>query len=49
MLVNNLKAAGYEQATVLAALAESGIDPLARAEALPLESFARLHHALQAV
>ena len=49
MLVNNLKAAGYEQATVLSALAESGIDPLARAEALPLESFARLHRALQSV
>jgi 16S rRNA (adenine1518-N6/adenine1519-N6)-dimethyltransferase len=49
MLVNNLKAAGYEQVTILSAFAESGIDPLARAEALSLESFARLHHALQAV
>ena len=38
-----------EQATVLSALTESGIDPLARAEALPLESFARLHRALQSV
>jgi 16S rRNA (adenine1518-N6/adenine1519-N6)-dimethyltransferase len=49
MLVNNLKAAGYEQATVLGAFAASEIDPLARAEALPLESFARLQHALQMV
>ena len=49
MLVNNLKAAGYEQATVINALEVSGIDPLARAEALPLEAFARLQHALQSV
>lgn len=47
MLANNLKAAGYEQPAILEAFDKSGIDPQARAEALSLESLARLHHALR--
>ncbi|HVJ09859.1 MAG TPA: 16S rRNA (adenine(1518)-N(6)/adenine(1519)-N(6))-dimethyltransferase RsmA [Acidisarcina sp.] len=42
-LANNLKAVGYDAETIRKALAESGIDPHARAEALSLETLARLH------
>ncbi len=41
-LANNLRAAGVPPAAVAAALAQSAIDPLARAEALPIETFAAL-------
>jgi len=46
-LSNNLKAAGYDHETILKALNESAIDPNARAEALSLETLARLHRALR--
>jgi 16S rRNA (adenine1518-N6/adenine1519-N6)-dimethyltransferase len=46
-LANNLRAAGLPPASVAAALAEAAIDPMARAEALPIESFAALWHALE--
>jgi 16S rRNA (adenine1518-N6/adenine1519-N6)-dimethyltransferase len=41
-LANNLRAAGVSPATVAAALAEAAIDPMARAEELPVESIAAL-------
>jgi len=41
-LANNLRAAGISSASVAAALAAAAIDPTARAEALPIESFAAL-------
>ncbi len=47
-LANNLRAAGYSPATVTAALAHAQIDAQARAETLPLESFAALWRCLQA-
>jgi 16S rRNA (adenine1518-N6/adenine1519-N6)-dimethyltransferase len=46
-LANNLRAAGLPPAAVAAALAEAAIDPMARAEALPIESFAALWRSLQ--
>ena len=46
-LANNLKAVGYDHETILKALADSNIDPQARAEALPLETLAHLHRSLQ--
>lgn len=46
-LANNLKAAAYDPARSLRAFAESGVDLQARAEALPLESLARLYLALR--
>jgi 16S rRNA (adenine1518-N6/adenine1519-N6)-dimethyltransferase len=45
-LANNLRAAGIAPAAVTAALAQTGIDPQARAEALTVEAFAALWHAL---
>jgi 16S rRNA (adenine1518-N6/adenine1519-N6)-dimethyltransferase len=42
-LANNLRAAGFEAASVQAAFAETGISPLVRAEALGLEELAKLH------
>ncbi|MGB9406068.1 MAG: 16S rRNA (adenine(1518)-N(6)/adenine(1519)-N(6))-dimethyltransferase RsmA [Terracidiphilus sp.] len=45
-LANNLRAAGVPPAAVAAALAQAAIDPLARAEALSIETFAALWHAL---
>ncbi|HUV95983.1 MAG TPA: 16S rRNA (adenine(1518)-N(6)/adenine(1519)-N(6))-dimethyltransferase RsmA [Acidobacteriaceae bacterium] len=47
-LANNLRAAGVAPATVTAALAHAQIDAQARAETLPLETFAALWHGLQA-
>lgn len=41
-LANNLRATGLTSAEVAGLLQKAGIDPLARAEALPLEAFARL-------
>jgi len=46
-LANNLRAAGLPPASVAAALAEAAINPMARAEALPIESFAALWRLLQ--
>jgi 16S rRNA (adenine1518-N6/adenine1519-N6)-dimethyltransferase len=46
-LGNNLRAAGVAPAAVAAALAEASIDPQARAEALPIESFAALWRSLE--
>jgi 16S rRNA (adenine1518-N6/adenine1519-N6)-dimethyltransferase len=45
-LANNLRAAGFAPAAVAAALARAGVDPQARAEALSIEMFAALWHAL---
>lgn len=47
-LANNLRAAAIPPATVAVALAEAAIAPLARAEALPIESFAALWRCLEA-
>jgi 16S rRNA (adenine1518-N6/adenine1519-N6)-dimethyltransferase len=46
-LANNLRAAGTSPESVAAALAEAAIDPMARAEALPIESFAALWRYLE--
>jgi 16S rRNA (adenine1518-N6/adenine1519-N6)-dimethyltransferase len=46
-LANNLRAAGFSPAVSAAALAQAGIDPHARAEALPIEALAALWHAVQ--
>ncbi len=46
-LANNLRAAGVPTAAIAGSLAHSAIDPLARAEALPIESFATLWHCLE--
>lgn len=45
-LANNLRAAGISSAAAAQAMAEAGIDPRARAEALPIESLASLWHRL---
>jgi 16S rRNA (adenine1518-N6/adenine1519-N6)-dimethyltransferase len=41
-LANNLRAAGFTPAAVVAAMAQAAIDPQARAEALSIETFAAL-------
>jgi 16S rRNA (adenine1518-N6/adenine1519-N6)-dimethyltransferase len=46
-LANNLRAAGISPGAVAAALAQAGIDPQARAEALPVETFAALWRCLK--
>ena len=46
-LLNNLRAAGIPAAAGAFALARAGIDPLARAEALPIEAFAALYRDLE--
>jgi 16S rRNA (adenine1518-N6/adenine1519-N6)-dimethyltransferase len=46
-LANNLRAAAISPAAVAAALAEAATDPLARAEALSIESFATLWRCLE--
>jgi len=46
-LANNLRAAAIPPATVAAALTQAAIDPMARAEALSIESFATLWRCLQ--
>jgi 16S rRNA (adenine1518-N6/adenine1519-N6)-dimethyltransferase len=46
-LANNLRAAGIQPATVAAALAEAAIDPMTRAEELPVESIAALWRCLE--
>ena len=45
-LANNLRAAGLAAGVVADALHQAGIDPAARAEALPIESFATLSRVL---
>jgi 16S rRNA (adenine1518-N6/adenine1519-N6)-dimethyltransferase len=47
-LSNNLRAAGFSPASIVAALSQATIDPRARAEALTVEKLAALWHALQA-
>ena len=47
-LANNLRAAGYTPASLHAAMAKASIEPLARAEALPVETLANLWKALNA-
>jgi 16S rRNA (adenine1518-N6/adenine1519-N6)-dimethyltransferase len=46
-LANNLRASGHAPAAIVAALAEAAIEAQARAEALSVESLARLWHALE--
>jgi 16S rRNA (adenine1518-N6/adenine1519-N6)-dimethyltransferase len=46
-LANNLRAANFSPAAIAAALAQAGIDPRARAEALSIETLAALWRALQ--
>jgi 16S rRNA (adenine1518-N6/adenine1519-N6)-dimethyltransferase len=46
-LANNLRAAGVSPQSVATALAEAAIDPMARAEALSIESFAALSRYLE--
>jgi 16S rRNA (adenine1518-N6/adenine1519-N6)-dimethyltransferase len=46
-LANNLRAAGVSPESVTAALAKAAIDPMARAEALSIESFAALSRCLK--
>jgi 16S rRNA (adenine1518-N6/adenine1519-N6)-dimethyltransferase len=48
-LANNLRAASIPPAAVAAALAQAEIDPLARAEALSMESFAALWRGLETI
>jgi len=45
-LANNLRAAGLSSAQAADVLAQAGVEPLARAEVLPLEVFARLANAV---
>jgi 16S rRNA (adenine1518-N6/adenine1519-N6)-dimethyltransferase len=46
-LANNLRAAGVPPAAITDALTQTAIDPMARAEALSIESFAALWNSLQ--
>jgi 16S rRNA (adenine1518-N6/adenine1519-N6)-dimethyltransferase len=46
-LANNLRAAAIPPAAVATALAQAAIDPLDRAEALSMESFAALWRSLE--
>jgi 16S rRNA (adenine1518-N6/adenine1519-N6)-dimethyltransferase len=46
-LANNLRAAGIAPAVAAQAMAAAGIDPRARAEALPIEALAALWHQLR--
>jgi 16S rRNA (adenine1518-N6/adenine1519-N6)-dimethyltransferase len=46
-LANNLRAAGFSPAASSSAMAQAGIDPHARAEALPVEAFAALWRSLR--
>jgi 16S rRNA (adenine1518-N6/adenine1519-N6)-dimethyltransferase len=47
-LANNLRAAGFTPATAAHAMAEAGVDPQVRAEALSIEEFAALWKSLNA-
>ena len=47
-LANNLRAAGFAPAVAVAAMAQAGIDPQARAEALSIEALAGLWKGLEA-
>ena len=46
-VVNNLRAAGMEPSAIVHALTEAGMEPQARAETLPLETFAALWKSLR--
>ena len=46
-LANNLRAAGMTPAAVAAALSDAGIDPMIRAEALPVEALAALWRSIK--
>ncbi|MDE3188441.1 MAG: ribosomal RNA small subunit methyltransferase A [Acidobacteriota bacterium] len=46
-LANNLRAAGMKPAAVVAAFADAGIDPMTRAEALPVEALAALWRSIK--
>lgn len=46
-LANNLRATGFSPAAATAALAAAGIEPQARAEAVPVEALARLWRSLE--
>lgn len=46
-LANNLRAAGFSAGSISSALAKSGIDAKARAEALPVEALAQLWRSLK--
>jgi len=46
-LANNLRTAGVSPAAIAVSLSQSAIDPMARAEALPIESFAALWRCLE--
>jgi 16S rRNA (adenine1518-N6/adenine1519-N6)-dimethyltransferase len=46
-LANNLRATAFPPAAIAAALAQAGLSPLARAEALSIESFAGLWRCLE--
>ncbi len=48
-LANNLRAAGFDTKAATAALTAAGVSPQARAETLPLETFAALWRSLQVV
>ncbi len=48
-LANNLRAAGVTPEAVTSALAAAGIDPLARAEAVPVEALAALWRRMEAL
>jgi 16S rRNA (adenine1518-N6/adenine1519-N6)-dimethyltransferase len=48
-LANNLRAAGIPSEAAAQAMADAGIDPRIRAEALPIESLASLWHSLSAL
>lgn len=48
-LANNLRASGISPASVAAAMASAAINPLARAEALPIEELAALWRGIQNV
>jgi len=47
-LANNLRAAGIPPAAIAGSFKQAAIDPMARAEALSIESFAALWRALEA-
>jgi 16S rRNA (adenine1518-N6/adenine1519-N6)-dimethyltransferase len=46
-LANNLRAAGVTPPAVATAMAKAAVDPMARAEALPIEAFAALWRCLK--
>jgi 16S rRNA (adenine1518-N6/adenine1519-N6)-dimethyltransferase len=49
ILANNLRAAGIPPSSISAAMASAEIDPMSRAEALPIESLATLWRNIQSL